>query len=284
MMKIVITESGHLATQSFGSSDHPALILIMGATASMLGWPDELCLALAEQGLHVIRFDHRDTGKSTTVAAGQANYAVEDMADDVLAVLDAYGMKEATLVGMSLGGYIAQMIALEHTERVRSLVLVSSEPLGWDGAALPGISQDLLNHFGGLSSLDWSDKDAVIEFLLQCEKLCASSYESLEEEAGIRARIQQILERTDSPASMFNHTSLTVRKEWSGRYRAISVPVLVIHGEADPVLPPENGRAIAAAIKDAELLILSGIGHELPRSQLQAIAEVVTRHSLRCHK
>ncbi len=224
----------------------------MGATASMLGWPDAL-------------------------------YAVEDMADDVLAILDSYGIEQATLMGMSLGGYIAQMLALEHPARVRSLILVSSEPLGWNGPALPHISETILEHFGNLSALDWTDRDAVIAFLLGIDKLSAGSGQPFDE-AGARARIEQVLDRANSPASMFNHATLSVREDWTGRFRDISCPVLVIHGEEDPVLPVENGRAIAAGIKDAELFVMPKVGHELPASQLPAIAERAAEHTHRFAK
>jgi len=243
----------------------------------MLGWPDALCAALASRGLFVIRFDHRDTGRSTSLPPGEADYAVEDMADDVLAIMDSYGIGQATLMGMSLGGYIAQMLALEHPARVRSLILVSSEPLGWDGPALPHISQTFLDHFGNLSTLDWGDRDAVIAFLLGIDKLSSGSAQPFDE-AGARARIEEMLDRTDSPASMFNHATLSVRKDWTGRFRDIACPVLVVHGEEDPVLPIENGRAIAVGIKGAELFVMSGVGHELPGSQLQAIAERAAGH------
>jgi pimeloyl-ACP methyl ester carboxylesterase len=124
----------NLAAQSLGRAGDPAMVLVLGATASMLGWPDEFCAGLAERGLRVIRFDHRDTGRSTTAPLGEVDYTVEDLASDVTAILDAYGLDRAHLAGMSLGGYIAQMAAVEHPERVASLTLIASEPLGWDGA------------------------------------------------------------------------------------------------------------------------------------------------------
>lgn len=276
-MKTIESQGIRIATQSFGSPADPALLLAMGATASMLGWPDELCIALAERGFFVIRFDHRDTGQSTTLPPGQADYSVEDMAADVIAVMDAYGRDRAHLMGMSLGGYISQMLALQHPERVLSLTLVASEPLGWDGPPLPHISQAFLDHFSGFGALDWSDREAVTGFLLRSEELCAGSGQPFDGPR-VRARIGQVLARTDSPASMFNHGALTTREDWTGRFRAIARPVLVLHGEEDPVLPVENGRALAEGIADSGLLVLPGMGHELPLSRLPLIAERVAAH------
>ena len=218
-----------LATQTFGSPHDPALIMIMGATASMLGWPDAFCTALATRGLFVIRFDHRDTGQSTTVPAGQATYAVEDLAADAVAILDAYKVERAHVLGMSLGGFIGQIVALDHPDRVRSLTLLASEPLGWDGDPLPHIAPEFLEHFARLEELDWSNMDAVTDFLVTSERLGAGSAQAFDEVA-MRARIAQQLARTESPASMFNHATINLRQDWTGRFRDISAPVLVVHG------------------------------------------------------
>ncbi len=171
----VVSGDAVIFTERFGIVTDPAIILVMGATASMIRWPVALCTRIASHCFQVIRFDHRDTGQSTTAPFGAASYAVEDMAGDVLAIMEAYGLQQAHLVGMSLGGYISQMLAVEHPERISSVTLFASEPLGWDGAPLPHISDALMAHFAGLASLDWSDTDAVRAFLLDIERLCAGS-------------------------------------------------------------------------------------------------------------
>lgn len=276
-MRMVESGSARIATQSFGSAADPAILLIMGATASMLGWPERLCTDLAAQGFFVIRFDHRDTGQSTTLPAGQASYTAEDLAADVIAVLDGYALEQATLMGMSLGGYLAQMVALQHPARVRALVLLAAEPLGWDGPALPNIPQAFFDHLAGLQTLDWADRDAVIGFLAGIDALSAGPSQPFDA-AQARARVEQVLARSDSPASMFNHAALTLRDDWTGRFRDITQPVLVIHGEDDPLLPVENGRAIVEGIAGVEILTLPGVGHELPDATLPAITERVVRH------
>lgn len=276
-MRAVRNQGITLATETFGETGNPALLLVMGATASMLGWPDEFCAALAGHGLYVIRFDHRDTGNSTTVASGEASYSVEDLADDAIAILDDYGIGKAHLIGMSLGGYIAQMLAVARPERVSSLTLIASEPLGWDGEALPHISQDFLDHFALLGSLDWSDRKAVKDFLVETQRLCAGKWGEFDH-GRESARIEQVLSRTNSIASMFNHGALISREDWTGRFREISCPTLVLHGEADPILPVENGRALAAGISGASLTVLPKIGHELPRPSISAMAGQIARH------
>jgi pimeloyl-ACP methyl ester carboxylesterase len=268
-----------LCTETFGNSEGPAILLVMGATASMLGWPDELCNVLAEKGLFVIRFDHRDTGQSTTVPRGKATYTVEDMAGDVAGIAEAYGLRRVHLAGMSLGGYISQMVALDYPECIASLTLIASEPLGWDGEALPHISQVFLDHFRGLESLDWSNRAAVTAFLVESQRLCAGTgvpFDQLRVEAGL----ERVLSRTDSPASMFNHGGLTVREDWTGRFREIACPVLIIHGEEDPILPVQNGRALAAGIPGAWLVTLPGVGHELPFPKIAEMAEQIAAHVL----
>ncbi|MCC5968675.1 MAG: alpha/beta hydrolase [Pararhodobacter sp.] len=277
-MRMVETNGVQLATESFGSANDPAILLIMGAATSMLGWPERFCENLAGRGFFVVRFDHRDTGQSTTLPPGQANYFAEDLAADVVGILNAYRLEQVALMGMSLGGYIAQMIALEHPERVRSLILLASEPLGWDGPSLPHIPEEFFEHFGTLESLDWSDRGEVIRFLERIAEMSSGSGQNLDGEQ-VRTRIEQVLARTGSPASMFNHASMTAREDWTGRFREIVHPVLVIHGEDDPLLPVENGQAIAAGIDGAEIHVVSGMGHELPNSRLATIADLVAGHS-----
>ncbi len=278
MMRLVEIRGVTLATETFGDPGDPPVVLIMGATASMLGWPDAFCTALAGEGLFVLRFDHRDTGRSTTRAPGAADYAVEDMAEDVTGILDAHGIGRAHLVGMSLGGYIAQMLALSHAQRVATLTLIASEPLGWSGPPLPSISGEFLAHFGALGTLDWSDRSAVADFLVESERLCAGSARPFDR-AAARDRVETVLSRTDSPASMFNHAALTTREDWTGRMAEIRCPVLVVHGDEDPILPLANGREIAAGIATAELCILPGTGHEIPPDVIPGLARRIADHA-----
>jgi pimeloyl-ACP methyl ester carboxylesterase len=279
MQHMIRTRDASLAAQSFGHPADPPLLLVMGATASMLGWPDALCTALAAHGLHVIRFDHRDTGRSTTCPPGTATYPVEDMAADLIAILDHFSLPAAHLAGLSLGGYLAQMAALDHPDRVLSLTLIASEPLGWDGAPLPHLSDAVLGHFGSLATLDWQDRAAVTVFLLTLDRLCAGSVQPFDASAA-RARITEVLARTDSPASMFNHASLASRTDWTGRFRTLACPTLVLHGSEDPVLPPANAAALAQGIPGARLHVLTGMGHDLPAALQPDFARLIADHVL----
>lgn len=279
-MRVIEDRNIRLAPETFGDPGDPAMLLIMGATASMLGRPDEFCAALADRGLYVIRFDHRDTGQSTTVPPGEADYAVEDLAGDALAILDAYGIEKAHIMGMSLGGYIAQMLAATAPGRVGTVTLIGAEPLGWDGAGLPHISEAFLAHFGSLQTLDWSDRESVADFLVASERLCASSQAPFDE-GRERERVKKVMSRTESLASMFNHGGLTTREDWTGRFRDVRCPVLVIHGAEDRILPLANGRAIAGGIPGAELVVLERTGHELPLARIVEIADRIADHARR---
>ena len=259
-----------IATQGFGTPTDPAVVLNMGATASMLGWPDEMCHALAGQDLFVVRYDNRDAGLSTTYPPGAPPYAVEDMAADLVAVLDASGIGRAHVVGMSLGGLIGQVAALSTPGRVATLTLIGSEPLGWDGGPLPHIAPAFMDHFATLEGLDWSDADAVRAFLLEVERLCAGSGQPFDL-ARARAYVEAVMARSPNLPSAFNHGLVQLRSDWTGRFRAIAQPVLVIHGEEDPVLPLPNGEALAVGIPGARLMVLPGVGHELPSEVIPAI-------------
>ena len=127
--RIVQANSVDICTESFGDPSDPALLLIMGAMASMLWWPEGLCRRLAERGRFVIRYDNRDTGRSVTYEPGRPGYTLDDLTDDAAGVLDAYEVERAHLIGMSLGGMIAQLAALQHPARVATLTLIASSVL-----------------------------------------------------------------------------------------------------------------------------------------------------------
>lgn len=165
--RVIESEGIHLYSESFGRTDDPATLLIMGATASGAWWPDEFCAALADQGRFVIRYDHRDTGGSTSYAPGAASYCVEDLADDAIRVLDGYGVQAAHVVGMSLGGYIAQLLALKHSSRIATITTIASERLAAADPAMPGIAPELLAYHSRAAELDWNDREAVTEYWVE---------------------------------------------------------------------------------------------------------------------
>jgi len=266
-----------LATETFGTpSDGPAVLLVMGATASMLSWPDAFCQALAEAGLFVIRFDHRDTGQSTARPFGTTSDTVEDLVTDVFAIAEAYGLSRYHLVGMSLGGYITQMIASDPPPQLASITLIASEPLGWDGAELPTLPPEFFAHVGGLADLDWSNRAEVIDFLVEITRLSTGT--APYDPAAARADVERLVEYAPNVASMFNHASLTTREDWTGAYARIKVPTLVVHGALDPLLPLPNGEALAGHIAGARLVVLPNTGHELPPHALPILTEAIAAH------
>lgn len=268
-----------ICTQAFGDPARPAVLLIMGATASMLWWPDPFCAALSDEGVFVIRYDNRDTGQSTTGPAGAPGYSMDDMAGDALAVLDGYAIEAAHVAGMSLGGMIAQRVALEAPTRVLSLTAISSSAFDDDGEDLPPMDPAFGAHFAGLDAVDWRDRDAAIAYQVEAARLCANDDARFDraEAADLAGRE---FDRARNPRSAFNHGQLEDGVDTPGRPEDIAVPALVIHGAKDPILALEAGRRLAARLPDATLLILDG-GHELNRQDwpkiLAAIRTLITR-------
>jgi pimeloyl-ACP methyl ester carboxylesterase len=222
-----------------------------------------------------VRFDHRDTGLSSRCAAP---YAAEDMAGDVAAVMAAKGWDLAHLVGMSLGGFLAQMLAVETPALVASLSLIASEPLGWDGPPLPGIAPAFLEHFAGFAALDRGDAAAVADFLIGIERLCAGTHAPFDAGAA-RARVAAVMARSGDVAAAFTHGSVGTVRDWTGAFRRIACPVLVVHGTDDPILPVENGRALAAGIAGARLAELPGRGHEIHAGDIAALVSLIAGHA-----
>jgi len=274
----VRTNGVDIHAEALGRPADPPLLLIMGAMASGVWWPDELCRRLAEQRRYVIRYDHRDTGRSTSYAPGEIAYTLEELADDAVGVLAAYGIARAHLVGMSLGGVLAQLIALKHPSRVETLTLIASERLVARDASIPGIAPEVLAHHRQAESLDWSDRAAVLEYQVGAWRLLAGSGHAFDASA-IRAIAIADLDRTANPLTPMNHALLTGGERWHGRLGDIRVPALIIHGTEDPVLPYAHGIALADALPQARLLTLHGTGHELARDDWDVIVAAVARHT-----
>jgi len=270
--RLVETQGAVLATEAWGQGERGTILLAMGATASMVWWPGSLMRALADGGYRVIRFDHRDTGESTTHAPGDLRYDVFNLSADLLAILDAYGVRAAHLVGMSLGGYVSQIAAVQHPQRVLSLTLIAAEPLGisYEGE---GIAPEMMAHFGAMATLDWGDQEAVARYMLEIARLSAGSGRPFDREAALR-RIAVELSRTGSMQSAFNH-AMAGGDIGGMTAAALRVPVLVVHGSEDPVISVRAASATATAVPGARLLVLPGTGHELLEGDVPGIAEAV---------
>jgi pimeloyl-ACP methyl ester carboxylesterase len=267
---MVSTDEVALAVETFGSPLDPPVVLAMGATASMLWWPGSFCSAIADGGFFVVRYDHRDTGRSTTGKPGEVGYSAEDLADDLVAILDHLDLGPTHLIGMSLGGYIAQMIAVTHPDRVATLSLIASEPLGVAPGTLPGIDERFMAHFELLAGLNWADTDDVEQFMVEVGRLSSGSPERFDE-AATRRRVIAEIRRSSNIASAFNHGLVTPARDWIGATHTITRPTIVIHGALDPILPLPNGQALADLIDGAQLHVLPDTGHELNARDLDDI-------------
>ncbi|KFE62486.1 alpha/beta fold hydrolase [Hyalangium minutum] len=271
-----------LCTESFGSPDDPPILLIMGAMSSMKWWPDGLVAMLVAAGRFVVRYDQRDMGRSTTYPPGAPGYTVDDLADDVIAVLDGYGLARAHLVGMSLGGMLSQIVALKAPERVLSLTLISAEFLGDLGFTPPPLSPALLAHFGTAATLDWSDEAAVLEFMVKAGRLNSSGRRPYDEALARRVAAAEF-RRSHNLQSMMNYTVLTGGERWYGRTHELQAPLLIIHGALDPVVAYAHGIALSRAVPGAKLVTLEDAGHELHETDWPTIANAITAHTGAAH-
>jgi pimeloyl-ACP methyl ester carboxylesterase len=268
-----------LCVQTFGDPGDPPVLLVMGLSASMLHWEDEFCERLAAGGRFVVRYDHRDTGRSVTYPPGVPGYTWSDLDADAAGVIDALGVSPAHVVGFSAGGGIAQVLALDYSDRVASLTLISTSP--GSGGDLPGMSDELRAHFADPPpDPDWSDREAVIDYLVEDERAYAARSRPFEE-AERRELAERIVDRTiDMAASMKNHWLLEDDAEgWRERLREIRVPTLVIHGKEDPFFQLGHALALEREIPGARLVRVERMGHELPRAEWDVVVPEILGHT-----
>jgi pimeloyl-ACP methyl ester carboxylesterase len=250
----------------------------MGSAASMDWWEEEFCERIAAEGRFVIRYDHRDTGRSVGYPAGEPEYTGGDLVDDALGVLDALGIERAHLVGMSMGGAIAQQIALDYPERVASLALISTSFADRTSSDLPGMSEETAARFA-IEKPDWGEREQVIDYLLEIQKVCASESAPLEEKS-IRRVATRMFDRTRNiEAALTNHDLIDPANPPRRRLEEVDVPTVVIHGRDDPMFPFEHGRALAETIPSAELFALDHVGHELPRRAWDLVVPAIVASS-----
>lgn len=280
-MRMIKTDTGvELATESFGDPVDPAILLIMGAMASMLWWPEEFCQDLAARGHYVIRYDNRDTGLSTSYQPGSPPYTMDDMAEDAIRILDGYGIEKAHLAGMSLGGMIAQIAALTHPQRVRALTLISTTPVGIDTSGLPQTSAAYMEHASTGENVDWTDDQQVIDFIVRDTKMIAGTAHPYDE---VRARnlVESDVKRARNFVSATNHFMLKGGEGLDGRLPGLEAPLLVIHGTADPIFSLDHGTLLADTVAGARLLKIEGGGHELHPGDWPEIIAAIAEHSNR---
>ncbi len=277
----VIRCSGlEIATEVFGDPAHPPVVLIMGGMASMLWWPESFCLRLAEHGRFVIRYDQRDTGLSTKYPPGRPGYTFEDAVEDVFRVLDGSGIFTAHLVGFSLGGMVGQGAALKNPERVLSLTAISSSPVGVDRSHFPASGEAWMEHMA--VEADWSDRADAVAYLVEDARLTAGTAHPFDE-AGTRAFIERDFDRSDGYLSATNHSILfEIGETWQGRLNEMKVPLLVVHGTADPVFPLAHGAALARSVADAKFMKVEGGGHEIHDRNIEDTVNAIADHTSSC--
>jgi pimeloyl-ACP methyl ester carboxylesterase len=278
-----------LCYETFGNDDAPALLLVMGLASQMLLWDDRFCEDLAARGFRVIRFDNRDVGRSTILRDARVPtkwqlalrhpsgvaYPLEAMADDAAGLLDELGIGAAHVVGVSMGGMIAQLIAIRHPSRVLSLTsIMSTTGNRRVGRPDPRVALRMLRPAA-------RTREAYIEDHLQTYRLIGSRGFDFEEDHK-RERAQQLFSRGIHPAGSARQMAAVVTAEdRTAQLRQISVPTAVIHGDQDPLVNVSGGRATATAIPDAELVILPGMGHDLPRELWPQIISAIARTTTR---
>ena len=277
-----------LCYEEFGDPSDPAVLLVMGLATQMLGWHEDFCADLAGRGFRVIRYDNRDIGRSQHMTGAPptpvqlavrskkaAHYTLDDMAADGVGLLDALGIDRAHIVGASMGGMIAQTIAARRPERTLSLTSIMSNT----GARLSGQPtfkvlplflkkpprgrEDYIDRtvklFGVIGSPGFDRDEGDLRAML------ANGWERGHDAAGPGRQLAAVLAAID-------------RRKLLGR---ITAPTLVIHGKADPLVRPSGGRATAKAIPGARLLLIDGMGHDLPRGAWPQILDGIEENARR---
>ncbi|MCZ2812287.1 alpha/beta hydrolase [Modestobacter sp. VKM Ac-2979] len=278
---VEVTPDVRLWVEEAGRADGSPLLLIMGANASGRTWPDDLVRALGERH-RVIRYDHRDTGRSTWAFDVQP-YAVRDLADDAVAVLDALGIARAHVVGMSMGGTLVQLLLLDHPDRLLSATLFATAALegaGPDGAA-PAASTDtdprLLELWQHLA--DPRDRDAEVAWRVEHWRLLNGADVPFDAEE-FRLMEEQVIDH----AGRHDNTAAHARADQAGLARGaelaqVTVPTLVVEAPNDPINPPPAALRVAEAISGAIVVTVPGMGHALPSAVVGPLAAAVLVHT-----
>jgi pimeloyl-ACP methyl ester carboxylesterase len=261
-----------LCVETFGCRATPAIMLVAGSAASMLWWDAELCEQIAARDRFVVRYDHRDTGRSTCYPPGQPGYSFTDLTRDVLGIQDALGIERAHVVCQSMFGGTGLILGVDHPDRVASLTFVSSSTGADD---LPPPSSGLAMP----AEPDSSDAAAVVEYVVAGARAYAGGSPYFDE-AAIRALAERDVARARSYAStLVNHYAIKVDGPARGGFGDITAPTLVVHGDHDPLLPLPHGRALRDAIPGADLLVLQGAGHDLPRPVWDDFVSALAQHT-----
>jgi pimeloyl-ACP methyl ester carboxylesterase len=290
--RLVPANGIELAYQEIGELDAEPLVLVMGLATQMIAWDEGFCAMLAERGYRVIRFDNRDIGRSTKIRSagvpnrldmmagrrGSAPYLLSDMAADTLGLMDHLEIDSAHVVGASMGGMIVQTMAIEQPERVRSMVsIMSTTGSRWTGTP----SWKVL---GILLAAPPRNRDAVVERAVRTFKAIGSPGYAFDEEL-VRDIAGRSYDRGHSAAGVLRQLhAITASGDRTAQLRQVRIPTTVIHGSRDPLIRPSGGRATAKAIPGAQLRIIEGMGHDLPRELWPTIVDAIDSNAARAAK
>jgi pimeloyl-ACP methyl ester carboxylesterase len=275
---------------TFGAESAAPILLVMGLGAQMLLWDEEFCEGLADRGHFVVRFDNRDIGLSThfdahgapnlpqlmmDVQAGKplaTAYTLDDMADDAIGLCDALELARVHVVGASMGGMIAQTIAYRHPARVASLVSIMSST---GSPTLPQAKPELIARLAGPAPVG---RQATIDTGVETWRMISGSGFPFDEEL-VRRRSGELYDRSHHPEGQQRQlAAILAHGDRSPRLAAVRAPTLVIHGEDDPLVPAEGGKHTAASIPGAELLLVPGMGHDLPQPLFATLVDAIASH------
>lgn len=268
--KVVLHDGVEIYTESFGSATNPALLLIMGATAQGVMWPDRFCEALASLGFFVIRYDHRDTGKSSRIDYEKNPYHLVDLAADALSILDAYEIDAAHWVGASMGSFVAQMNAIYNQHRVLSLTCIMSSPNhlvfvdGFEGRdvshhGLPASDSGILKYYQAILGVKAKTQEEAAKIYKEILRETMDVPDHLVETRIFEGRI---LKRLKSKYHIHNHSLALADSPSIMEYLgSITHPTLIIHGSEDYILPPAHGSKLATLIPNAKFIEYEHMGH-----------------------
>jgi pimeloyl-ACP methyl ester carboxylesterase len=295
-MKIVAANGIKLACECFGERNGTAILLISGLGAQMVRWAPRFCQELAGYGYRVIRFDNRDAGYSThlddipppdfgvliaDLVAGRrpaVPYALTDMAADTIALMDALSIDKAHLVGRSMGGMIAQIIASEYPSRVRSLTSIMSSS---GNPALPQADQDVLSMMLRPTPDSSLDLEGYVDHVLAFSRRLSGPCQAFEEGAFKDMILEEVRRGVDSSGTSRQLAAMVTAGDRRRALATISAPTAVIHGSDDPLIPAACGRDTAASIAGAEFHLMQGMGHEIPSNCYRSIAAAIHQVAMR---
>lgn len=273
-MAIIEVNGVQLGTESFGNPTDPLILCIGGTT--MLSWPDALCQKLAHGGKHVVRYDLRDCGESTTIDPMNPSYTLRDLANDATALARSLDSRPAHLAGIGVGGMVAQVAALDSPETFGTLTLFGARPVapGPVDPDLPDHDQQTMGILFSSPLPDWSDREAVAEHAALGAPILGDDPEEARTLAG---RIWDRTAVNTPPVHMANQMGIVFSKidcapRWRERLKTLKLPTLVIHGAKDPFFPVGNGEALAREIPDSTLLVLENASTAIPLSSTDEIA------------